>query len=67
VVVEGGRLVAVGFGLSALGAVVGRIGNLDEKPTAGRELRPPTADDGPPSPIDLAEEDGCDQIVEIMI
>ena len=32
VVVEGGLLVEVGFGVSALGAVAGRVGDLDEAP-----------------------------------
>ena len=32
VVVEGGLFVVVGFGMSALGSVAGRVGDLDKAP-----------------------------------
>ena len=58
-VVAGGLLVAVGFGVGALGALVGRIRDLDEAPAVGHEPRPPTVGDEPPRPVDLAEKEGC--------
>ena len=60
VAVKGGLHVAVGFGVSALGAVAGRVRDLDEAPAVGHKARPPAVGGEPPRPVDLAEEGGCD-------
>ena len=56
---EGGLLVVVGFGVGALGAVAGRVGDLDKAPAVEHKARPPAVGNGPPRPVDLAEEGGC--------
>ena len=58
VAVEGSHLAVVGFGASALGAVAGRFGNLDEAPAVEHEPRPPAVGGEPPRAVDLAEEGG---------
>ena len=58
---ECGLLVA-GFGVSALGAVAGRVGDLDEAPVVEHKPRPPAVGDEPPRAVDLAEKEGCDHI-----
>ena len=45
VVAEGGLLVAFGFGMGALGAVGGRVGDLEEALVVGHKSRPPAVDD----------------------
>ena len=40
VVVEGGLFVVVGFGMSALGTVAGRVGDLDKAPAVEHKARP---------------------------
>ena len=59
VVFKGGFLVVVGFGVGALGAVAGRVGDLDKAPAVENKARPPAVGDEPPRPVDLAEEEGC--------
>ena len=58
VVIESGLFVEVGFGVGALGAVAGRVGNLDKAPAVEHKARPPPVGDEPPRPVDLAEEEG---------
>ena len=59
VVVEGGLLVVVGIGVGALGAVAGRVRDLDKAPAVEHKARPPAVGDEPPRPVDLAEKEGC--------
>ena len=59
VVVAGGLLVVVGFGVGALGAVAGRAGDFDKAPAVEHKARPPAVGNGPPRPVDLAEKEGC--------
>ena len=58
VVIEGDLLIGVGVGVCALGAVVGRVGDLDKAPAVEHKARPPAVDGGPPAPVDLTEEEG---------
>ena len=58
-VVVGGLLVVVGFGVGALGAVAGRVRDLDKAPAVEHKVRPPAVGDEPPRPVDLAEKAGC--------
>ena len=48
VVFAGGLLVVVGFGVGALGAVAGRVGDLDKAPAVEHKARPPVVGDEPP-------------------
>ena len=48
VVVEGGLFVVVGFGMSALGTVAGRVGDLDKAPAVEHKARPPAVGDESP-------------------
>ena len=41
VVIEGGLFVEFGFGVGALGAVAGRVGDLDKAPVVEHKARPP--------------------------
>ena len=41
VVIESGLFVEVGFGVGALGAVAGRVGDLDKAPAVEHKARPP--------------------------
>ena len=50
---------AVGFGVSALGAVAECVGDLDEAPAVEHKAHPPAVGEEPPRPVDLAEELGC--------
>ena len=59
VVVAGGLLVVVGFGVGALGTVAGRVGDFDKAPAVEHKARPPAVGDEPPRPVDLAEKEGC--------
>ena len=59
VVVAGGLLVAVGFGVGALGAVAGRVKGFEKAPAVEHKVRPPAVGDELPRPVDLAEEEGC--------
>ena len=60
VVVEGGLFVVVGIGVGALGAVAGRVRDLDKAPTVEHKAhRPPAVGGAPPGPVDLTEEEGC--------
>ena len=59
IVVAGGLLVVVGFGVSALGTVAGRVGDLDKATAVKHKARPPAVGDKPPRPVDLAEKEGC--------
>ena len=59
VVAEGGLLVVVGVGVGALGAVAGRVRDLDKAPAVEHKARPPAVGDKPLRPADLAEEEGC--------
>ena len=47
VAVEGSRLVAISFGVSAVSAVSGRVGDLDEAPAVEHDPRPPAGGDEP--------------------
>ena len=47
-VFEGGLLVVVGFGMSALGAVAGRVGDLDKALAVEHKARLPAVGDEPP-------------------
>ena len=55
VVLEGGLLVVVGFGVGALGAVAGLVRDLDKAPAVEHKARPPTVGGEPPGPVDLTE------------
>ena len=59
VVVAGGLRVVIGFGVGALGAMAGRVGDLDKETAVGHEARPPAVCDESPRPVDMAEEGGC--------
>ena len=59
VVVEGGLLVVVGIGVGALGAVAGRVRDLDKAPAVEHKARPPAMGGEPPGPVDLTEEESC--------
>ena len=59
VVIAGGLLVVVGFGLDALGMVAGRVEDLDEALAVEHKASPPAVSDEPPRSVDLAEEGGC--------
>ena len=59
VVVKGGLLVVVGVGVGALGAVAGRVRDLDKAPAVEHKARPPAVGGEPPGPVDLTEEEGC--------
>ena len=48
VVVAGGLLVVVGFGVGALGAVAGRVGDFDQASAVEQKARPPTVGEEPP-------------------
>ena len=58
VVVKGGLLVVVGVGVGALGAVAGRVRDLDKAPAVEHKARPSAVGDEPPGPVDLTEEEG---------
>ena len=51
VVVEGGPLVVVGCGVGALGAVAGRVRDLDKAPAVEHKAHPPAVGDEPPGPF----------------
>ena len=59
VVVAGGLLVVVGFGVGALGTVAGRVGDFDKAPAVEHKARPSAVGGEPPGPVDLTEEEGC--------
>ena len=59
VVVVGGLLVVVGFGVGALGAMAGRVGDLDKAPAVEHKARPSAVGGEPPGPVDLTEEEVC--------
>ena len=60
-VFAGGFLVVIGFGMGALGAMEGRIGDLDKAPTVDHEVirQKSKARYETPRPVYLAEEEGC--------
>ena len=58
VVIESGVFVEVGFVVGALGAVAGRVGDLDEAPAVEHKARSPAVGDEPPRPLVLAEKEG---------
>ena len=59
VVIESGLFVEIGIGVGALGAVAGRVGDLDKALAVEHIARPPAVGDESPRPVDLAEEEGC--------
>ena len=59
VVVKGGLLVVVGVRVGALGAVAGRVRDLDKAPAVEHKARPSAVGGEPPGPVDLTEEEGC--------
>ena len=49
----GGRVGGSGFGVGALGAVAGLVGDLDKALAVEHKARPPAVGDEPPRPVDL--------------
>ena len=56
VVIESGLFVEVGFGVGALGAVAGRVGDFDKALAVEHKARPPAVGDESPRPVDMAEK-----------
>ena len=48
VVIESGLFVVVGFGVGALGAVAGRVGDFDKAPAVEHKARPSAVGGEPP-------------------
>ena len=55
VVIESGLFDEVDFGVGALGAVAGRVGDLDKALAVEHKARPPAVGDESPRLVDLAE------------
>ena len=51
VVIDGGLVVEVGFGVGALGAVAGRVGDLDKAPEVEHKARPHAVGGDTPWPV----------------